>query len=78
MLVSKEEYIGATIIDEVSDCLQYIGYATNGSPKETDESWAIKRIEKTDTITRITWVDGLQTKKYQWSERANYEYKFKQ
>ena len=47
MLVSKEEYIGATIIDEVSDCLQYIGYATNGSPKETDESWAIKRIEKT-------------------------------
>jgi len=77
MLVDTNEYKGAAVIDEVSEILQYIGYATSGAPAESSSNWAIKRVQKTGTVIRIMWADGLQDKIYKWSDRAALSYTYK-
>lgn len=77
MNISSNEYTGAAIIDEISDDFQYVGYAQNGNPAESDAKWAIKRIQKTFTVTRIMWADGLQDKNYVWDDRGELNYLFK-
>ena len=76
-MILKEEYKGASIIDELSDNFQYVGYAQNGNPGEDEAKWAIKRIEKSGNVTRIMWADGLQEKTFVWDDRAGLDYTFK-
>jgi len=76
MLIQNDEKNGAFIIDEVSDNLMYLGYPSNGAPTEADAKWAIKRIQKNGTVTRVQWADGLTDKNYKWTERASLEYSY--
>jgi len=76
-MLNNSEYDGASIIDEPSDTLTYIGYAADGNPAETEEKWAIKRIEKLTNVTRIMWVNGIIDRSFVWNDRASYTYKFR-
>lgn len=67
----------ADAIDEVSESVTYIGLCVPGTDALTDESWSICRVQKTDTVTLITWANGQCIFNLKFSERANYDYFFK-
>lgn len=63
----------ASIVDEVSAALQYIGTG----PLSGDTSlpiWQIKKVEKVGTVTRITYADGDNKFDNVWDNRAALSY----
>lgn len=63
----------ATRIDESSDTLIYIGYATLGA-NENSNSWKIKRIQKTGTVWKVEFADGNENYVHNWTNRATLNY----
>ena len=71
----------ADIIEEVSDTKTYLGFCSPGTTSESDATWSILKIEHSGTvkpiITTFKWATGLCFFNLKFSERGNYEYKFK-
>ncbi len=63
----------ASIIDEVSDNLTYIGYFQNGD----STLCLIKKIEKTATVTTFQFPEGKMSFDQDWAGRAGLTYNFK-
>lgn len=62
-----------TLIDEVSDTVTYIGKAAVGTATSV-ESWQIKKITISGTLTSIQYAFGSPEYSFEWDERANYTY----
>ncbi len=63
----------ASIIDEATDDLTYLGYFQNGDPTKA----LIKKIEKTGTITTFMYAGGLLNFDQDWVNRAVLTYSYK-
>jgi hypothetical protein len=59
----------ATIIDDASSSITYIGKAALGSTLG-DAVWQIQKIEVSGTVTRITWADANSEFDNVWNNRA--------
>jgi hypothetical protein len=71
----------ADLIEEKTDLITYLGFCEPGTTAETDEKWAILKIEQSGTAkpvkTSFTWAKGQCLFKLKFSERNNYPYSFK-
>jgi len=76
LIIPGDLFKGVSIIDEVSDNLTYVGYPSRANPSESEAKWAIKRIEKTGSVTRIAWAGGMIDKKFIWDNRTSYAYHY--
>lgn len=65
--------IYATIVDEPSSTVTYVGNAETGS-SESDLVWQIKKITVTGTVTKIEWADGNSNFDNSWTNRASLTY----
>lgn len=63
----------ATVIDDATSAITYVGKAALGSAL-SDAVWQIQKIEVSGTVTRITWADGNSDFDKVWNDRASYSY----
>ena len=76
MLTSKNFTKDASIIDEVSDTLIYVGFLSYGATATDIENCAIRKIEKVGTVWTMKWAEGITDKKFIWDNRATLNYLF--
>jgi len=63
----------ATIIDEPSSSVTYVGVALVGTDTAAAE-WQIKRITVSGTVTTIEWADANAAFDNVWDDRASLSY----
>jgi hypothetical protein len=63
----------ASRIDEVSTSLMYQGWAECGTTDD-EAKWTIRKVEKVNTVTSITWADGNSNRDNIWDNRAGLNY----
>jgi len=63
--------IYATLIDEVSDTVTYVGKAITGTATSTSE-WLISKISVSGDITTVAYASDSYDK--EWDDRATYTY----
>lgn len=71
----------ADIIEEVNDNITYLGFCQPGTTDEASPSWSILKIGQSRIVqpitTRFQWANGLCAFNLAWSQRATYNYKYK-
>ena len=71
----------ADIIEEVSDNVTYLGFCRPGTTDEAAPTWSILKIEQSGVVqpitTRFKWANGLCIFTLKWSERASFNYSYK-
>jgi hypothetical protein len=72
----------ADIVEEYSDKVTYLGFCAPGTEHTESPAWSLLKIEQFGTVqpftTTFQWATGLCSFNLKWSERYNYQYKFKQ
>jgi hypothetical protein len=63
----------ATVIDDATSAITYIGKAALGSAL-ADAVWQIQKIEVSGAVTRITWADANSEFDNVWNNRASLTY----
>jgi hypothetical protein len=60
-------------IDKASDTITYVGYGARGAI-DFNDVWMIMKLEKTGTVTAITYADGNIEFDNVWDNRASLVY----
>ena len=66
----------AALIDVVSSDIVYLCYPAPGTIADTDETWAIKKVELVGTEWTFKWAGGTSDKKWAASDRLTLTYQF--
>lgn len=75
-LLSMPESIGASIIDEVSSDVTYLGYHKPGASTAASAHWLIVKIEKVGNVTTKKYADGDLEYNNVWDNRTILTYEF--
>lgn len=71
----------ADLIEEKTELITYLGFCHPGTTSESEPRWSILKIEQSGVakpvLTSFKWAQGLAAYSHKWSERHNYDYKFR-